>query len=156
MRSILVLFHSQEYGNTAAMAQAIGEGVRAAGAQVTLVNTNEQRLDLEQYRHFDAVAFGSPDYWSYIAGGLKVFIDDWYIAGKSNRRGLEDKPYGLFYSHGGGGQVRRPLEELFRRMGSQVGQTIASYGRPDKAVLEACRELGQQLAHASDDQREEE
>ena len=153
MRSILVLFHSQEYGNTAAMAQAIGEGARAAGAQVTLVNTNEQRLDLEQYRHFDAVAFGSPDYWSYIAGGLKVFIDDWYIAGKSNRRGLEDKPYGLFYSHGGGGQVRRPLEELFRRMGSQVGQTIASYGRPDKAVLEACRELGRQLAHASDGQR---
>ena len=153
MRSILVLYHSQEYGNTAAMAQAIGEGVRAAGAQVTLVNTNEQRLDLEQYRHSDAVAFGSPDYWSYIAGGLKVFIDDWYIAGKSNRRGLEDKPYGLFYSHGGGGQVRRPLEELFRRMGSQVGQTIASYGRPDKAVLEACRELGRQLAHASDGQR---
>lgn len=41
MESVLVLFHSQEYGNTAMMAQAIGEGARAAGAEVTLVNTNE-------------------------------------------------------------------------------------------------------------------
>jgi flavorubredoxin len=146
--AILVLYHSQEYGNTAAMAQAVGEGARAAGADVTLVNTNERRLDLEQYRDFDAVAFGSPDYWSYIAGGLKVFIDDWYIARKSNRRGLENKPYGLFYSHGGGGRVHRPLEELFSRMGSQVGETIESYGRPNNAVLEACRELGRQLANA--------
>ena len=39
-------------------------------------------------------------------------------------------------------------EEPFRRMGSQVGQTIESYGRPNNAVLEACRELGRQLAHA--------
>jgi multimeric flavodoxin WrbA len=146
MGSILVLYHSQEYGNTAAMAEAVGEGARAAGAEVTSVNTNEKRLDPEQYRRFDAVAFGSPDYFSYIAGGLKVFLDDWYIARKSKRQGLEDKPYGLFYSHGGGGAVRRPLEELFGRMGSKVGQTIASRGRPDDAVLAACRELGRQLA----------
>jgi flavorubredoxin len=149
MGSILVLYHSQEYGNTAAMAQAIGEGARAAGADVTLVNTNEQRLDLEQYRDFDAVAFGSPDYWSYIAGGLKVFIDDWYIARKSSLRGLENKPYGLFYSHGGGGRVRGPLQELFGRMGWQIGETIESYGRPNRAVLEACRELGRKLADAT-------
>jgi len=149
MGSVLVLYHSQEYGNTAAMAEAIGEGARAAGADVTLVNTNEQRLDPEQYRHFDAVAFGSPDYWGYIAGGLKVFIDDWYIAAKSSRQGLQDKPYGLFYSHGGGGHVRDPLEELFGRMGSQVGETIESYLRPNSAVLEACRELGRQLAEAT-------
>ena len=148
MKTMLVLYHSQEYGNTAAMAAAVGEGARAAGAEVTLVNTNELRLDLEQYRHFDAVAFGSPDYWGYIAGGLKVFVDDWYIAGKSNRRGLNSKPYGLFYSHGGGGDVRSPLEELFSRMGSKVGKTIGSYGKPNDEVLKACRELGRQLAEA--------
>jgi NAD(P)H dehydrogenase (quinone) len=148
MGSLLILYHSQEYGNTAVMAEAIGEGARTAGAEVTLVNTNEQRLDIEQYRRFDAVAFGSPDYYSYIAGGLKVFVDDWYIAGKSNRQGLEDKPYGLFYSHGGGGRARGPLEELFSRMGSQVGETIESYLRPNETVLRICRKLGQQLANA--------
>jgi multimeric flavodoxin WrbA len=146
MKSILVLYHSQEYGNTAAMAEAVSEGAKAVGTEVTLVNTNEKRLDIEQYRHFDAVAFGSPDYWGYIAGGLKVFMDDWYIARKSNRQGLEDKPYGLFYSHGGGGAVHGPLEDLFSRTGSKIGETIESYGRPNNIVLEACRELGRQLA----------
>jgi multimeric flavodoxin WrbA len=144
--SLLVLYHSQEYGNTAAMAEAVAAGARAAGAEVTLANTNEQRLDIEQYRRFDAVAFGSPDYYSYIAGGLKVFLDDWYIAQKSNSQGLKDKVYGLFYSHGGGGAVRRPLQELFGRMGTQVGETVASRGRPNAAVLEACCNLGRQLA----------
>jgi flavorubredoxin len=148
MGSLLVLYHSQEYGNTAAMAEAVGEGARAAGAEVTLVNTNEQRLDIEQYRRFDTVAFGSPDYFSYIAGGLKVFLDDWYIARKANRQGLDNKPYGLFYSHGGGGRVRGPLQELFGRMGSQVGETVESYGRPNDTVLNACRQLGRQLAGA--------
>lgn len=130
------------------MAEAVGEGARAAGAGVTLVNTNEERLDIKKYCRFDAVAFGSPDYWGYIAGGLKVFIDDWYIARKFSRRRLEDKPYGLFYSHGGGGAVRGPLEKLFSRMGAQVGETIESYGRPDDAVLDACRGLGRQIANA--------
>ena len=148
MGSILILYHSQEYGNTAAMAQAVGEGARAAGADVTLVNTNERRLDVDLYRRFDAVAFGSPDYYSYVAGGLKVFVDDWYIARRSDPQGLENKPYGLFYSHGGGGRVRGPFQELFGRMGSQVGETIESYGRPNDAVLKACRELGRQLANA--------
>ena len=146
MGSVLVLYHSQEFGNTAAMAQAVAEGAKNAGADVTLVNTNERRMDPEQYRGFDAVAFGSPDYWSYIAGGLKVFLDDWWIACKSDRQGLENKPFGLFYSHGGGGAVRRPLEELCGRMGSKVGRTVESRGRPNDAVLRACRELGRQLA----------
>jgi len=149
MGSLLVLYHSQEYGNTAAMAEAIEEGARAAGADVTLVNTNEERMDPEQYRGFDAVAFGSPDYYSYVAGGLKTFLDDWYIAQKSNSQGLKNKPYGLFLSHGGGGRARGPLEDLFGRMGTKVGETVASRGRPDAAVLEACRELGRQLADAA-------
>ena len=146
MGTLLVLYHSQEYGNTGAMAEAIGEGAQAAGADVTLVNTNETRMDPEQYRSFDAVAFGSPDYYSYIAGGLKTFLDDWYIAQRANSQGLKEKPIGLFYSHGGGGAVRRPLEELFGRMGTQVGKTIESRGRPNDTVLEACRQLGRQLA----------
>jgi flavorubredoxin len=149
MTSLLVLYHSQEYGNTAAMAEAVGEGARAAGEEVTLVNTNERRLDPDEYRRFDAVAFGSPDYYSYIAGGLKVFLDDWYIAQKSDSRGLKGKPYGLFLSHGGGGRARGPLEELFGRMGTQVGQTVTSRGRPNDAALEACRELGRRLADAA-------
>jgi flavorubredoxin len=150
MKSVCVLYHSQQYGNTKEMAEAVAEGAEAAGAEVKLVNANEGRVDVEQYRSCDVAAFGSPDYYSYVAGTLKTFMDDWHIARKSNRAGLENKPYGLFYSHGGSGAVRGPLENLFSRMGTQVGVTIESKGRPDDTVLQACRKLGQQLAAASE------
>ena len=148
MAMVLIVYHSQEYGNTHAMAEAVAEGVRQSGAEAALVNTNEQRADMEQYRAADVGAFGSPDYYSYIAGGLKVFLDDWLIAKNANADGLEGKPYALFYSHGGGGRVREPLEQLFKRMGTKVGLTVESRGQPGEDVLAACRQLGKELAEA--------
>ena len=149
MASILVLFHSQEVGNTRAMAEAVAEGARSAGADVRLVNTNETRLDPNEYRPFDAAAFGSPDYYSYVAGGMKVFLDDWHIAKGADPAGLTDKPYALFYSHGGGGKVREPMERLFKNMGTKIGDTVESRGTPDENVLAACKALGRQLAEAA-------
>jgi len=148
MAKILVLYHSQEHGNTGAMADAIGEGAREAGADVTLVNTNEQRMDPAEYAKFDAAAFGSPDYYSYIAGGLKMFLDDWHIAKGAGGDGLTDKPYALFYSHGGGGKAAGPLEKLCSQLGTHVGETAESHGKPDEKTLAACHELGKQLAKA--------
>ncbi len=152
MALVLILYHSQQHGNTRAMAQAVAEGAQQAGIQVQLVNTDEQRLDVETYRKVDAVAFGSPDYYSYIAGGLKVFLDDWHIAKNIDPKGLEGKPYGLFYSHGGGGKVREPMEKLFERMGNKVGQSVESVKRPSDEVLDACRQLGRQLAEKATSQ----
>ena len=148
MPSVLILYHSQEHGNTAVIARAIAEGAAAAGAKVTSVNTDEDRLDIEQYRAFDAAAFGSPDYYSYVAGGFKMFIDDWYIARGKNPKGLEGKPYVLFYSHGGGGAVKKVLEDLCKDKGRKVGATIESRGTPSPAVLDECRKAGAALAKA--------
>ena len=131
------------------MAEAVAEGLRAAGCKTTMFNTNEGRFNLLDFPQYDCVAFGTPDYYSYIAGGLKVFLDDWYIAGKTNRQGLEDKPYGLFYSHGGTGAASEPLERLFRYLGSQTGETVESHGAPNVTVLEECRQLGRILAEAA-------
>ncbi|MEJ5310923.1 MAG: flavodoxin domain-containing protein [Anaerolineae bacterium] len=149
MNSLLVLYHSQEYGNTALMAEAVAEGARSAGADVTLLNANERRITMDEYRAFDAVAFGTPDYFSYFAGTLKVFLDDWYLGKKTNPARLSNKPYALFLSHGGGGRAQRPFEDLFKQMGTKVGNTVVSAGRPTPPILEACRALGQQLARAA-------
>jgi len=89
MGTVLVPCHSQEYGNTRRMAEAVGEGAREAGAEVTQINTNGHRFAPEAYRGVDAVAFGSPDDFGTIAGGLKVFLDDGYIARKADRPSLE-------------------------------------------------------------------
>lgn len=145
----LVLYHSQEYGNTQRMAEAVAEGLRAAGVEVELFNTNEGRFDVSRFPSFDGAAFGSPDYYSYVAGGLKTFMDDHYILDvRKGVQGLKDKPYVLFYSHGGGGKVRDVMLHLFRRIGTLIGQPVGSRGRPSDEVLEQCRALGKALAEA--------
>ena len=39
MGKILVIYHSQQYGNTKILAEALAEGVREAGEKVNLINT---------------------------------------------------------------------------------------------------------------------
>jgi hypothetical protein len=36
--------------------------------EVILHNTNEERFDITKYPLYDCVAFGTPDYFSYMAG----------------------------------------------------------------------------------------
>ena len=95
------------------------------------------------------MAFGSPDYYSYIAGGLKTFMDDHYIYDvRKGLAGLREKPYILFYSHGGGGRVKDTIQRIFRRVGILINEPVGSRGRPDQQVLERCKALGKELAEA--------
>ena len=143
----LVLYHSQEFGNTAAMAEAVAEGLRNAGCEVDMFNTNNGRYDVTQFPEYDCVAIGSPDYYSYIAGGLKMFMDDHYIYDvRKGLAGLRNKPYVLFYSHGGGGQVKDVMPRIFRRVGTLIGEPVGSKGWPDTQVLNKCKALGKELA----------
>ena len=147
MAKALVLYHSQEFGNTAAMAEAVAEGLKAVGCETTLFNTNEGRFDVTEFPQYDCVAFGSPDYYSYIAGGLKTFMDDHYVHDvRKGLAGLKGKPYVLFYSHGGGGRVREAMLKIFKRVGSLVADPVGTHGKPDSEALKKCKALGKQLA----------
>lgn len=145
----LVLYHSQEFGNTAAMAEAVAKGLRNSGCEVDLFNTNEGRFDVTRFPQYDCVAFGSPDYYSYIAGGLKTFMDDHYIYDvRKGLDGLTNKHYVLFYSHGGGGRVKDVMPDIFKRVGTLIGKPVDSRGKPDSQVLNKCKALGKELAKA--------
>ena len=147
MKKALVLYHSQEYGNTAAMAEAVAEGLREGGCEVDLFNTNDGRFDVSRFSQYDCAAFGSPDYYSYVAGGLKMFMDDYYIYDThKNLKGLRDKPFVLFYSHGGGGKVKDVMENMFHGIGIRVGKPVGCYGKPDQQILRSCKALGRELA----------
>jgi flavorubredoxin len=129
------------------MAEAVAEGLREAGVEVDLFNTNDGRFDITQFPQYDCAAFGSPDYYSYVAGNLKQFIDDHYIADvRKGMQGLKGKPYALFYSHGGGGRVINAMRSIFGRVGTQVREPVESRGYPSPRVLEKCRALGKMLA----------
>ena len=64
MKKILVIYHSQQSGNTRKMAELVAEGARAAGAAVELFNVNEVRIDMKKVEKADALALGTPDYFS--------------------------------------------------------------------------------------------
>ena len=143
MTKALVLYHSQQYGHTKKMAETVAEGLRSKGCDVTLHNANDSRFPITEYPLYDCVAFGTPDYFSYLAGTLKTFMDDWFM--HRNEPGYHGKPYVVFYSHGGGGRVKEVLS-LFSRVGTQVGVSVGSQREPNSTILDDCQNLGVELA----------
>jgi flavorubredoxin len=149
MRSkrIAVIYHSQTLGNTKAAAESVAEGIRAAGGfEVLVANTNDRRVDPAVLADCAGAAFGTPDYFSYPAGGMKQFIDDWLIATRAGNEAIKGLPIALFVTHGGGGRAGKPFEELMRRIGPQVGETLMIKGKPGEPEADACRQLGAALA----------
>ena len=144
MKRILIIYHSQQFGNTKILAEALADGVREAGADVELINTNEHRVTMKEFMSADAVALGTPDYFSYVAGAIKTLFDDIYLWDKSGEQ-VKGKPAVLFISHGGGGRVREPLNSFAQRFFTKVGET-AEFPRPiNEEAKRACHELGKQL-----------
>jgi len=145
MGKIIVIYHSQQYGNTKILAEALAEGAQEAGAEVNLINTNERRVTLEEFLAADAVAIGTPDYFSYVAGTIKTFFDDMYLWDQSGKP-VKGKPTALFFSCGGGGKVKQPFESLAHRFFQQVGETVGSERPISKEAKKKSLVLGKELA----------
>ena len=145
MAKILVIYHSQQYGKTKEVAGAIAEGARETGAEVEKINTNERRVTLNDLMTADAVAIGTPDYYSYVAGTIKTFFDDLYLWDKAGKA-VTGKPAALFYSHGGGGLVKQSLDKFALRFFKQVGETLESGPANAEEAQKKGRALGKELA----------
>ncbi len=115
---------------------------------MTIFNANGSRFVFADNPHYDAVAIGSPDDFSYIAGTLKTFPDDWQIAKGKDAAGLTDKPVALLMAYDGVGCARQPLELLSSKLSPQVGSTVDCDSPPSQVVLYACYDLRRKLAWA--------
>ena len=142
MAKLLIIYHSQS-GNTEAMAKAVYEGALSSGATASLKKaaeaTSNDLLDC------DAVAFGTPNYFSYMAGAMKDFFDRSLHAVRGK---VDNKPYAAVSSHGGGG--RQALDSIDRVYNSfslkKAFEGVVATGKPSSEVLEECEELGKKLA----------
>jgi len=150
MARMLIIYHSQQFGNTRALAEALAEGVRQAGAEVELMNTNEQRVTLEKFLAADSIGLGTPDYFSYLAGTIKTFFDDLYLWDQAGKP-VKGKPAVLFFSHGGGGKVRQPFESLARRFFLQVGETVEAQRPISDEDRKKCLAIGKELVRELDE-----
>ncbi len=148
MKHILVVYHSQEKGNTRRMAELVAEGCRQVpGVAAQLVNANETRVAMTAAEQADGYALGSPDYFGYMAGGVKQFFDDILMASWRGQHTLQ-KPCVCFESHGGGGQALPAMEALARELKLyRVADSVSCEGSPQtNRDADRCIQLGRVLA----------
>ena len=141
MAKILVAFWSQT-GNTQNMANAVGEGAKAAGAEVNVLPVSAVSMD--DVKSADAVALGCP------AMGAEVLEETEMEPFMEEAEGaISGKRVGLFGSYGwGDGQWMRDWEERVSTTGASLvgAEGVICQEAPDNDALEKCRNLGKQLA----------
>ena len=128
-------------GNTEAMAQAVAEGARKAGASAELFTATE--FDGGKVDTFDAIAFGCP-----AMGAEELEDSEFAPMFESCESKLSGKKIALFGSYGwGDGEWMRTWEDTCRNDGaSLVCDSVICQEAPDDDALNACRSLGEALA----------
>ncbi|HIE03403.1 MAG TPA: flavodoxin [Candidatus Latescibacteria bacterium] len=144
MAKVLIVYHSQG-GNTEAAARAVAEGVRSEGAEAVVKRAAEAGVD--DLLSCDAVCFGTPDYFSYMAGMLKDFFDRTFYPTQGK---VDDVPCGIFVTHGGGGSAWESVDRTCRSFRlRRVADPVLVRGKPDEEAEGRLRELGSALAKAA-------
>jgi len=144
MSKVLIVYCSMT-GNTKAAAEAIADGARKAGAQVTIKTGTEAQI--KDLLECDAVALGSYDAFNYMGGGLKDFFDRTYYPTQGQ---VTDKPCAVFLSHGGVGKALRSVELLVGAFKfKKIAEPAMIAGRPEGKAIEELQELGAKLAAAT-------
>jgi len=146
MAKVLIVYHSLG-GNTKKMAEAVAEGARGVGNTEVTVKTGLEAT-IDDLLTCDAVALGSPDYFSYMAGGLKDFLDRTYYPSQEKIAG---KPAVAFGSAGGPpDNILKVLEKALAWFKlKKVADSVGSSGGVSAGALSGCRELGRKLAEAA-------
>jgi flavorubredoxin len=142
MKKVLIIYHSQT-GNTEAMAKAMFEGAKSAGATVNLKRAVD--ANAEDILACDIVAIGTPNYFGYMAGLVKDYFDRVWA---TIRDKVANKPYVTFGSKGGGGaQALDSIDRICNNLKMiKASESILVTRRPTDEDLAKCRELGKRLA----------
>ena len=140
MSKVAVVFWSGT-GNTEAMAKAVEEGIKGAGAEAVVVAPSA--FDASKVSEFDAIAFGCP------AMGNEVLeegeFDPMFTGIES---ALSGKKIALFGSYGwGDGQWMRDWEDRCKNAGAVLAcDSVTANNDPDAEAVAACKALGAALA----------
>jgi len=138
MAKVLIVYHSLS-GNTRAAAEAVAEGVRKAGGVEAKV-MEALKAGPEDLLDCAALAVGTPDYFSYMAGGVKDFFDRTYYPTQGK---VTDKPVGVFLTHGGGGKAIESVKSICRSFKFRLAcAPVLVLNRPDEEATQKLRELG--------------
>ena len=142
MSKVAVVYWSGT-GNTAAMAEAVAQGARGAGASVNVFNLDESAFGGANVAEYDAIAFGWP------AMGAEELEDGTFLPAFESCEGeLSGKKIGLFGSYGwGGGDWMASWEETCKNDGAELAaDSVICNEAPDDEAVASCKALGAALA----------
>ena len=140
MSKVAVVFWSGT-GNTEAMADAVAQGARGAGASVDVLDPSD--FDASKVAAYDGIAFGCP------AMGAEVLEEDEFEPMFQDVKGaLSGKAIALFGSYGwGDGEWMRNWEDDCKAAGANlVVESVMANEAPDDDAIAACKALGAALA----------
>ncbi|MFD9445899.1 flavodoxin family protein [Streptomyces sp. NPDC060006] len=145
MTTLLIVHHTPS-PNCQAMFEAVVSGANDPEIEgVRVVRRAALAATAADVLAADGYLLGTPANLGYMSGALKHFFDQVYYPCLDATRG---RPFG-FYVHGGNdvtGAVRG-IESITKGLGWQrSAEAVTVTGEPNKADVEACRELGATLA----------
>ncbi len=140
MSKVAVVYWSGT-GNTEAMANAVVEGIKGAGAEASLLVCTD--FNAGMVKEFDAIAFGCPAMGSEVLEEMdfQPMFDDCATA-------LNGKNIALFGSYGwGNGEWMHSWEKACDEVGANlVCESVICLEAPDADAEAACKALGAALA----------
>ncbi|NHJ12698.1 MAG: FprA family A-type flavoprotein [Candidatus Thorarchaeota archaeon] len=134
---VIVVYESTR-GRTKAMAEAICEGVRNAGADCDLISA----LDFTEVGDACALAIGSSTRMKRTLPKTRQILDE--------LKGIGNLPAAGFGSYGWSGEAPDFISKQLKELGAKMvqGQPLRVKDFPREDDLEKCRMLGRSLAEA--------
>jgi flavodoxin len=140
MSKVLVVYVTFT-GKTESLAEAVAEGAKEAGAEVTLKIAREVTVD-DLYAA-DAVAFGSPNPFGSMAGDLKGLFER--VWGEN----FTGKMVAFVVPGREGRETLESVESFATRVGfEKAGSGVVAPRDEVESFQEACRQLGKTLVAA--------
>lgn len=140
MSKIAVVYWSGT-GNTEAMANAVAEGAKSTGAEVSVFTAGEFSADMAD--NFTAIAFGCPS-----MGSEQLEDSEFEPMFDAVSPKLKGKTIGLFGSYGwGDGEWMRNWAEQCSGLGCKMPRDfVICNDAPDDDAIKACKALGEALS----------
>ncbi|MCX2525229.1 NAD(P)H:quinone oxidoreductase [Larsenimonas rhizosphaerae] len=156
MAKVLVLYYSM-YGHIQTMAEAVAEGARSAGAEVTIKRVPETMSEeavrnaggLTDYAHpeatpqeladHDAIIFGTPTRFGNMAGQMRTFLDQ--TGGLWASKALFGKVGSVFASTGTGGGEEQTITTFWPTL-AHHGMVLVPIGYGTDELFDISRVSG--------------
>jgi len=107
----VLIVYETKYGNTKKAAETIGEVIKEAGNEVTVVKVDA--VEMDSIKDYGTIVIGSPTYASSQAGSIKKFISSLSVE--------KDTKIVVFDTHSGDGiSTGGPLRRAVKKMEKQI------------------------------------